>query len=123
MYQIITSAVVDAPVGGYVLRLLHNNKPLYVPQNGHRANNMPSDTKEDMMEIFAQDVDARPRELKRLMGRRNYVACVAYDPDVISGGQPTGKMSIAVDFLVQNETLGANVKYGPVIIPNLEYGR
>ena len=76
-----------------------------------------------MMEIFAQDVDARPRELKRLMGRRNYVACVAYDPDVISGGQPTGKMSIAVDFLVQNETLGANVKYGPVIIPNLEYGR
>ncbi|KAF2098641.1 hypothetical protein NA57DRAFT_39592 [Rhizodiscina lignyota] len=133
MYQIISSSVVNAPPNSYVLRLLHNNKPLYVPANGHRSTNTPSDTKEDMMEIFAQDVNGQPRELKRLMGRRNYVACVAFDPEVVQGafGQTvvggahgSGRLSLAVDFLVQNEGgFGVPMKYGPVVIPHLEYGR
>lgn len=133
MYQIISSSVVNAPPNAYVLRLLHNNKPLYVPANGHRSTNTPSDTKEDMMEIFAQDVNGQPRELKRLMGRRNYVACVAFDPEVVQGafgqtvvgqGHGSGRLSLAVDFLVQNEGgYGVPMKYGPVVIPHLEYGR
>jgi len=137
MYQIISSSVVNAPPAGYVLRLLHNNKPLYVPANGHRSTHQVSDTKEDMMEIFGQDVDGRSREMKRLMGRRNYVAAVAFDPEVVGGnfgGQTPGgmgsgkggggRLSLAVDFMVQNEGVyGSPMKYGPVVIPSLEYGR
>ncbi|KAF2237593.1 hypothetical protein EV356DRAFT_461899 [Viridothelium virens] len=136
MYQIISSSVVNAPPSGYVLRMLHNNKPLYIPANGHRSTNSPSDTKEDMMEIFTQDVNGQPREMRRLMGRRNYVACVAYDPEIVNGsfgatvgggsgmGMGGGKLSLAVDFMVQGEGVyGVPMKYGPVIIPSLEYGR
>jgi hypothetical protein len=117
MYQLISSSIVNAPTPGYVIKLLHNNKPLFVPQNGHRSTpTVPTDTKEDMMEIFAADVDGRPRELRRLMGRRNYLACVAYDPEVVQGAfgsQPGsaggqgqgggGRLSLAADFMVQNE--------------------
>jgi hypothetical protein len=131
MYQIISSSVVNGPPGNYVLRLLHNNRALYVPQNGHRSNNQPSDTKEDMMEIFTQDVNGQPREYKRLMGRRNYVACVIYDPEIVNGtfgqavpGHGSGKLSLAVDFMVQNDGgYNAPMKYGPVIVPSLDYGR
>jgi hypothetical protein len=84
-----------------------------------------------MMEIFTQDVGGQPRENKRLMGRRNYVACVIYDPEIVSGtfgqtvaGQGSGKLSLAVDFMVQNDGgYSAPMKYGPVIVPSLEYGR
>ncbi|KAF2266308.1 hypothetical protein CC78DRAFT_531706 [Lojkania enalia] len=131
MYQIISSSVVNAPPSNYVLRLLHNNRALYIPANGHRSTHTPSDTKEDMMEIFTQDVNGSPREYKRLMGRRNYVACVVYDPEIVNGtfgqavpGHGSGKLSLAVDFMVQNEgAYSAPMKYGPVIIPSLEYGR
>lgn len=131
MYQIISSAVINAPPSNYVLKLLHANKPLYIPSNGHRSTHTPSDTKEDMMEIFSQDVNGQPREQKRLMGRRNYVACVAFDPDVVGGafghtpgGQGQGKLSLAIDFMVQGDGgYGGAVKYGPVIIPSLEFGR
>ena len=142
MYQLITSSIVNAPAPTLSIKLLHNNKQLYVPQNGHRSVvGQVSDTKEDMMEIFAADVDGRPREMRRLMGRRNYLACVAYDPEFVQGafsGQQTpgigvegqqpqkgmGRLSLAADFMVQNEgAFGQPMKYGPVIIPSLEYGR
>jgi hypothetical protein len=131
MYQIISSSVVNAPPSNYVQRLLHNNKALYIPANGHRSTHTPSDTKEDMMEIFTQDVNGAARELKRLMGRRNYVACVIYDPEIVNGtfgqavpGHGGGRLSLAVDFMVQSDgPYAAPMKYGPVIIPSLEYGR
>jgi PhoD related phosphatase len=130
MYQVIASPVVNSPPNSYVLRLLHNNKPLYVPINGQKSTNQPSDTKEDMMEIFGQDVNGQPREMKKLMARRNYVACVAFDPDVVSGafgsttpGTGSGKLSLAIDFLCQGEGTTGCVKYGPVIIPSLDYGK
>ncbi|KAL9131860.1 MAG: hypothetical protein Q9217_000306 [Psora testacea] len=144
MYQLISSSVVNTPPPSYVLKLLHSSqKPLYVPQNGHRTTNAPSDTKEDMMEIFTQEPDGRQREARKLMGRRNWVAIVAYDPEIVQGtyGQttPSGKgaarLSLAVDFMVQSDgapgavsatgpvaTTGAT-KYGPVIVPSLEFGR
>lgn len=135
MYQLITASIVNAPMPSYVLKLLHNNKQLYIPANGHRSQvNVPSDTKEDMMEIFAADVNGQPREMRRLMGRRNYLACVVYDPEVVQGsftpgsaGPATGgsgRLSLAADFMVQNEgAFGQPMKYGPVVIPSLEYGR
>lgn len=131
MYQLISASVVNTPPPSYVLKLLHNNKPLYVPANGHRSTHQLSDTKEDMMEIFTQEPDGRPREARKLMGRRNYVAIVAYDPEVVQGtygrtdmAVSGGKLSLAVDFMVQGDgTLGGVNKYGPVIVPSLEYGR
>jgi hypothetical protein len=146
MYQIIASPVVAAPCGNYLLKMLHNNKLLYVPQNGHKSTHEVSDTKEDMMEIFHSDASGGAREHKKLMNRRNYVAIVAYDPEVIAGGagaaqQPQGgkggyaasvasgnsgglsKLSLAVDFVVQGDGMyTATTKYGPVIVPHLEFG-
>ena len=141
MYQLISSSVVNTPPPSYVLKLLHNNKPLYVPANGHRSTHVQSDTKEDMMEIFQSEPDGRQREMRKLMGRRNYVAVVAFDPDVVaqqsggvgsSGGSVAGslhgagngKLSLAVDFMVQGDPqFGGVNKYGPVIVPSLEFGR
>ena len=83
------------------------------------------------MEIFQTEPDGRPREQKKLCGRRNYVALVAYDPEVVQGtygrtdmGRGEGKLSLAADFMVQGDgSYGGVSKYGPVIIPSLEYGR
>lgn len=131
MYQLISASVVNTPPPSYVLKLLHNNKPLYVPANGHRSNHQPSDTKEDMMEIFQTEPDGRPREMKKLMGRRNYVAIVAYDPEIVQGtygrtdmDKGAGRLNLAVDFMVQGDAQYGGVnKYGPVIVPSLEFGR
>lgn len=133
MYQIISSAVVSAAPPPYVLKLLQaSNKALYVPANGHRTTHAVSDTKEDMLEVFAQDGDGRERESKKLMGRRNYTAFVAYDPEKVNqagllGGTGTpskNQLSLGVNFVVQGEgPYGATAQYGPVVIPALEFGR
>ncbi|KAG6004449.1 hypothetical protein E4U21_001071 [Claviceps maximensis] len=158
MYQIVSSPIVSAPQGGYILKLLHNQKTLYVPKNGKKSTHEVSDTKEDMMEIFHTDASGAVREMKKLMGRRNYVAFVAYDQEAaaanqqqqqvggpfspnpsissgslhgsihgsLHGGSQNGlsKISLAVDFVVQGDgAYTATTKYGPVIIPHLEYGR
>jgi hypothetical protein len=141
MYQIIASSVVAAPPSNMVLKMLHNSQPLYIPANGHKSTNDSSDTKEDMMEIFQADTEGQPRELKKLMGRRNYVAFIAYDPSEIpgmgygvggstyagsvhSGSQELSKLNLAVDFVVQGDgAMSTPAKYGPVIIPSLEFGR
>jgi hypothetical protein len=132
MYQIISSAIVNVPPPSYVIKMLHNNKALYIPQNGQRSTHTISDTKEDMMEVFLTDVNGAPRETKKLMGRRNYVAFVAFDPELVGGqsfGKPememghTAKLSLAVDFMVQGDGIySAPMKFGPVIIPRLEPG-
>ncbi|KAI1142751.1 hypothetical protein F5Y05DRAFT_408199 [Hypoxylon sp. FL0543] len=136
MYQIITSPIVAAPAAQYILKMLHNNRAHYIPANGQRSNsNEISDTKEDMMEIFHTDASGSPRELKKLMGRRNYVAILAYDPDAVPAtpygpnpqAQQNGglnRLSLAVDFVVQGDgAFTAPTKYGPVIVPHLEFGR
>ncbi|KAJ5084343.1 hypothetical protein NUU61_008922 [Penicillium alfredii] len=131
MYQLIASPVVNTPPPSYIIKLLHShNKPLYVPVNGHRSSPQPTDTKEDMMEIFQTDVTGQAREYRKLMARRNYVAIVAYDPETVSAtyGRPdgahSGKLSLAADFMVQGDgAYSSVVKYGPVIVPSLERGR
>jgi hypothetical protein len=143
MYQVITSPVVAAPASNYIVKMLHNNKLLYVPANGSKSTHEVSDTKEDMMEIFHTDASGNPREHKKLMNRRNYIAIVAYDPEAVAnGGLGTGtvgpgyaasiasgksaelsKLSLAVDFVVQGDgAYNAPTKYGPVIVPHLEFG-
>jgi hypothetical protein len=133
--------------------MLHNNKLLYVPANGHKSTHEVSDTKEDMMEIFHTDASGAARELKKLIGRRNYAACVVYDPETLNGGAGNvpgaaggsnyaqsiagsgsggsaggssaglSKLSLAVDFVVQGDgQFTMPTKYGPVIVPHLEFG-
>ena len=76
------------------------------------------------------------------------MAIVAYDPEVVTGafggsqvGSQTGKqpehgrLSLAVDFMIQSDpnpgaptgvgvaAMPAVGKYGPVIVPSLEFGR
>ena len=132
MYQIISSAIVNVPPPNMVLKILHNNKILYLPQNGMRSTHTVSDTKEEMIELFQTDVNGQLRELKKLMGRRNYAIFAAFDPqqqqqqqqhyDKGMGAKP-GPLSLAVDFIVQGETgYAPTVKYGPVVIPRVEYG-
>lgn len=86
------------------------------------------------MEIFQVDATgAQNVSNKRLMAKRGYVAVVAYDPEAVNQGfgrtpgqQGSGKLSLAADFLVQSDNSygGAGVmKYGPVVIPSLEFGR
>ncbi|KAI1103343.1 hypothetical protein F4804DRAFT_233916 [Jackrogersella minutella] len=135
MYQIITSPIVAAPAAQYILKMLHSNRAHYIPANGQRSSHggsEVSDTKEDMMEIFHTDASGAPRELKKLMGRRNYVAVLAYDPDAVPA-TPYGpnhnqgglnKLSLAVDFVVQGDgAFNVPTKYGPVVVPHLEFGR
>ncbi|ERS98433.1 PRO40 protein [Sporothrix schenckii 1099-18] len=132
MYQLITSPVVGAPSSNYLLKMLHNNKLLYVPLNGHMSTNEVSDTKEDMMEIFQVDASGQPREYKKLMNRRNYLAVVAFDPEaiagttyaasIVNGQQGLSKLSLAVDYVVQGDGGSVPTKYGPVIVPHLEFG-
>ncbi|KAK8114436.1 hypothetical protein PG999_006505 [Apiospora kogelbergensis] len=137
MYQVITSPIVAAPASNYILKMLHSNRTHYIPTNGNKSTpNDVSDTKEDMMEIFHTDASGTPRELKKLMGRRNYIACVAYDPEAIAGTQYAAsiangqqqqglsKLSLAIDFIVQGDgAFTSPTKYGPVIVPHLEFGR
>lgn len=92
------------------------------------------------MEIFQSDGSGSVNTgNKRLMARRGYVAVVAYDPEIVSGGfgrqggapggvngaeSGSGKLSLAADFLVQGDgAYGGVIKYGPVVIPSLEFGR
>ena len=117
MWQVITSAIVDAPPSNYMLKMLHNNKILYIPQNGMRSTGAPSDTKEDMLEMFGAEVDGRVREHRKLMGKRGYVIFTAYDSVEAKG------TSLAVDFIVQGEGVYAQTgKYGPLVVPRLEPG-
>lgn len=122
MYQVVTSSMVDAPPPSYLTKMLHNNKILYVPQNGLRSTNVPSDTKEDMMELFQAEVDGRTREQKKLMAKRGYVIFTGFQVD--SGIEAKGlATSLAVDFIVQGEGVYAMTgKYGPVVVPRLEVG-
>lgn len=83
------------------------------------------------MELFGHDAAGQQNTgNRRLMARRNYVAIVAYDPDTTTHhgandmNNQGGKLSLAADFMVQGDgAYGGVVKFGPVIIPSLEYGR
>lgn len=132
MYQIIAPSVVNAPSSPSVLRLLDAapRVPIYVPQNGQKSSQLDgqTDTREDMLELFVADPDRRPREQQRLMGHRGYVVMVAYDPEMVNGHRhrSSGQLCLAAEFLVQagvDKGRVATVRYGPVVVPSLAYGR
>ena len=98
-----------------------------------RGTHSVSDTKEDMIELFQTDVLGGVKEGKKLMARRNYAIFVAFEPQSgmsmplgakpgIQGSQGPS-LSLAVDFIVQGEGMYPTVKYGPIVVPRLEYGQ
>ena len=111
MYQIVASAIVNVPPPGMVIKLLHDNAKYYVPtMNSSQSTKTPSDTKEEMMELFAKDVDGKPLgNLKKLLPRRNYAIC--------RGGD--GGCSIW-EICVEKGRASETVKYGPIVIPRLQ---
>jgi PhoD related phosphatase len=111
MYQIITSAIVNIPPPGMVIKLLHNSDKLYVPPlNSGQSAKVQSDTKEEMMELFNRDVNGKDLgNLKKLLPRRNYSICKGVD-----GGDESWE--ICVERGRGSET----IKYGPIIIPRLQ---
>ncbi|KAK6334087.1 hypothetical protein TWF696_002589 [Orbilia brochopaga] len=130
MYQIISSAIVNGPPSNMMMKLLNNNKQLFIPQNGMRSTNAPSDTKEDMIELFATDINGTPRAEKKLMARRNFAIFAAYEAnqqvEYMQGAAPekfVPPLSLAVDFIVQGDGVYSTTsKYGPIVIPRCEYG-
>jgi len=128
MYQIIASAIVNGPPSNMVMKLLHNNKQLFIPQNGMRSTNTPSDTKEDMIELFAADINGSPRVERKLMARRNYAIFAAYEANQMDYTQQQPEkyvppLSVAVDFIIQGDGVYTTTsKYGPIVIPRCEYG-
>jgi len=102
MYQIITSAIVNVPPPGMVIKLLHNNEKYWVPPlNSRQSTKTPSDTKEEMMELFAKDVDGK------LL--RNYAIC--------RGGEGGSEIW---ELCVEKGRGRETVKYGPIVIPRLQ---
>ncbi|KAI5298626.1 hypothetical protein KEM55_003165 [Ascosphaera atra] len=139
MYQLISAPVVDAPLQPYLARLFNHRRDsrLYVPREGKPAKDptASTDTKEDMIELFNTGTwpGQAGNENRVLMPRRNYLALVAYDataataPVTQSGASvngsiadPLAKVNLAADFFVQGEGSQATMKYGPVVVPNLE---
>ena len=83
-----------------------------------------------MIELFQTDVTGMVKEGKKLMGRRNYAIFVAFEPQGMMplgmakpGMGGGGPVSLAVDFIVQGEGMYPTVKYGPVVVPRVEYGQ
>ena len=110
MYQIITSAIVNVPPPGMVIKLLHNNDKVYVPPlDSTQGIRVASDTKEEMMELFARDVDGKDlKNLKKLMPRRNYAICRG-------GDEGTQIWELCIERGRGSET----IKYGPIVIPRV----
>jgi PhoD related phosphatase len=110
MYQIITSAIVNVPPPGFVMKLLHNNDKFWVPtMDSNAGTRVQSDTKEEMMELFAKDVDGKPLGTqKKLLPRRNYAIC--------RGGEGGSEIW---ELCVERGRGCETVKYGPITIPRL----
>ncbi|KAJ3016669.1 UNVERIFIED_CONTAM: hypothetical protein HDU68_012092 [Siphonaria sp. JEL0065] len=74
MYQIISSAIGNAPGPEGVIAFLHTNSRVLSPS----TTGLP-DTVEEMFELFQHDVDFSEKSHKRLMARRNWCS-IKYNP-------------------------------------------
>ncbi|KAI9329714.1 hypothetical protein BDR26DRAFT_872095 [Obelidium mucronatum] len=74
MYQIISSAIGNAPGPEGVIAFLHTNSRILSPSTTGLPN-----TVEEMFELFQHDVDYTEKTHKRLMARRNWCS-IKYNP-------------------------------------------
>ncbi|KAK9461170.1 uncharacterized protein V1516DRAFT_342463 [Lipomyces oligophaga] len=108
MYQVIASAISNVPPPGAVIRLLHNNDKIYLPEINSKEK--VTDTKEEMIEFFDTDVDgSKLGDLHKLLPRRNYALAQVGDNHTMTW-----------DLYVQNAKLTdpeRTHKYGPLVVP------
>ncbi|KAJ3227499.1 hypothetical protein HDU81_006696 [Chytriomyces hyalinus] len=76
MYQLISSAIGNAPPPDAVIELLHTNHRILSP----KISEIP-DTCEEMIKLFSKDVDNTDRKDNRLLPRRNW-ASLEFRPDL-----------------------------------------
>ncbi|KUJ24388.1 uncharacterized protein LY89DRAFT_776516 [Mollisia scopiformis] len=73
MPNIVSSAIVNAPPPDTLADLLNKR---------NKVHHLDADTDEDMIPIFIQDVNGKPRNNKRLLNRRNWCSIRMYDPEL-----------------------------------------
>ena len=71
MPNIISSAIVNTPPPNALADILNRR---------NKVHHLDEVTDEDMIPIFTQDVNGKPRSNKRLLNRRNWCSIRAYDP-------------------------------------------
>lgn len=71
MPNVISSAIADVPESDMIADMLNTR---------NKVHHMDADTEEDIIPIFTQDVDGKPRNNKRLLPRRNWCSIRPYQP-------------------------------------------
>lgn len=71
MPNVISSAIADAPETEMMSDMLNKRNTVH---------HMDSNTDEDVIPIFTDDVDHKPRNNKRLLPRRNWCSIREYQP-------------------------------------------
>ncbi|KAI8920266.1 hypothetical protein DFJ77DRAFT_427281 [Powellomyces hirtus] len=99
MYQIIASAIVNVPPPKAVLKLVHNSA---------KRIDFSGAVKEEMVDLFQNDVNGQSLADKKLIGRRNWGLCrIAAVGDGL-------QYEIRVE---SDKSVGACVPYGPINVP------
>ncbi|KAB8208278.1 hypothetical protein BDV34DRAFT_54127 [Aspergillus parasiticus] len=88
MPNIISSAIADMPETEMVSDTLNKR---------NRVHHLDTNTDEDMIPIFTQDVNNKPRNNKRLLPRRNWCSIRAYQPGFTPPTTPEPESSPAVE--------------------------
>lgn len=83
MPNVISSAIADMPETDLIADMLNKRNTVH---------HMDSNTDEDAIPIFTQDVDGKPRNNKRLLPRRNWCSIRQYLPGSTPSGTPESEM-------------------------------
>jgi hypothetical protein len=102
IYQVVSSAIGNVPPPAAVINNV--NSSAKVLDAG------PANTKEEMLDLFTEDVDGKPLKKTKLLGRRNY--CVIEPQD---GGSSAA--SLVFTLQVENVPFSAPPKPYSVVIP------
>ncbi|CAG8026844.1 unnamed protein product [Penicillium salamii] len=83
MPNVISSAIADIPETDLISDMLNK---------GNTVHHMDSNTDEDVISIFTQDVNGKPRNNKRLLPRRNWCSIREYKPGSTPPGTPESEI-------------------------------
>lgn len=86
MPNVISSAIADLPETDLVSDMLNKRNTVH---------HMDSNTDEDIIPIFAQDVNGKPRNNKRLLPRRNWCSIREYKPGTTPPDTPESEITEA----------------------------
>ena len=85
MPNVISSAIADIPETDLISDMLNKRNTIH---------HMDSNTDEDVIPIFTQDVNGKPRNNKRLLPRRNWCSIREYKPGSTPPGTPESDMTL-----------------------------